>query len=106
MYSGSNLHCLAESDSPIHEPVVKGTIPQGDSVKTEEAATALASGPWCCLTVVAGVMSDPKESQEPVVLCSPSHFLLYQIYLHIPNRGGSRWLTFAVLFMSWILVAV
>ena len=83
-----------------------GTIPRGNSVKTEEAATALASGPWCCLTVVAGVMSDPKESQEPVVLCSPSHFLLYQIYLHIRNRGGSRWLTFAVLFMSWILVAV
>jgi hypothetical protein len=96
MYSGSNLHCLAESDSPIHEPVVKGTIPQGDSVKTEEAATALASGPWCCLTGVTGATSDPKESQEPVALCSPSHFL-HLVYLHIPHKR-SRFLKKSFIF--------
>lgn len=59
---GCNQHCLAESDSPVHEPVCvpvgEGRIPWGDSMKTEEAATTLALGSLCCLTHMPGAMSD------------------------------------------------
>ncbi|EDL96244.1 4-aminobutyrate aminotransferase, isoform CRA_b [Rattus norvegicus] len=76
---GYNLCCSAKSDSPVHEPVGEGPIPQGDFYEDRGSSHCLGSfvlshrhaGSHIRSNMVYSGSGPIEEGEEPVVLALP-----------------------------------